>query len=142
MSDTKQVIVMRKDLNMRKGKMIAQASHATMAFLTSGFAASFENAHKAYSNNKKVAFYAPPGTFSEVELDWINNSFTKICVYVESEEDLFLYHDAAQMLGIRSHLIQDAGVTEFHGVPTYTCLALGPDLNEKIDGITGELPLL
>ena len=31
---TKQVIVMRTDLNMRKGKMIAQGSHASLAFLT------------------------------------------------------------------------------------------------------------
>lgn len=34
MGKTKQVIVMRTDLNMRKGKMIAQGSHASIAFLT------------------------------------------------------------------------------------------------------------
>jgi len=32
--------------------------------------------------------------------------------------------------------------TEFHGVPTNTCLAIGPDLAEKIDSITGDLELL
>jgi peptidyl-tRNA hydrolase len=36
MKDTKEVIVIRKDLNMRKGKITAQASHASMAFLTQG----------------------------------------------------------------------------------------------------------
>ena len=29
----KQVIVMRRDLNMRKGKMVAQGAHASMAVL-------------------------------------------------------------------------------------------------------------
>ena len=31
--DHKQVIVLRKDLNMRKGKMVAQGAHASMAAL-------------------------------------------------------------------------------------------------------------
>ena len=47
----------------------------------------------------------------------------------------------AKELGFISALIQDAGMTEFHGEPTYTCLALEPALPEQVDPITGDLPL-
>ena len=72
----------------------------------------------------------------------------KICVSVTSEEDLELICNAAQEAGLPAVLIVDAGLTEFGGVPTKTCCAIGPALPDKIDAITGEagplgrLPLL
>ena len=39
-------------------------------------------------------------------------------------------------------LITDAGKTEFHGVATKTCCAVGPAWAEDVDAITGALPLL
>lgn len=39
-------------------------------------------------------------------------------------------------------LVTDSGRTEFGGVPTKTCLAIGPNKIEEIDKITGHLPLL
>lgn len=51
-------------------------------------------------------------------------------------------HDKAVAAGLEVHLITDSGRTEFHGQPTRTCLAIGPDLAEKIDEITGHLQLL
>jgi PTH2 family peptidyl-tRNA hydrolase len=39
-------------------------------------------------------------------------------------------------------LITDAGATEFHGVPTHTCCAVGPAWTDEVDAITGALPLL
>ena len=50
-------------------------------------------------------------------------------------------HERAQAAGPESHLIRDAGHTEFDGVPTLTCCAIGPDDEAKIDPITGELSL-
>ena len=38
-------------------------------------------------------------------------------------------------------LIRDAGLTEFHGEATYTCLAFEPLRADDIDPITGDLPL-
>ena len=38
-------------------------------------------------------------------------------------------------------LVRDAGITEFHGEPTYTCLAFEPLFPEQVDPITGDLPL-
>ena len=117
----KQVIVMRKDLNMRKGKMIAQGAHASMMFLT-----------KALKNARH---------FTHAEVEWVNGSFTKICVSVDSEQELYDIKSRAVELGVNCDLVLDNGQTEFKE-PTYTCLALGPDYSEKIDLITGRLKLL
>jgi PTH2 family peptidyl-tRNA hydrolase len=117
MSDYKQVIVMRKDLNMRKGKMIAQGAHAVLkVFLNSSFTSSTK--------------------------EWLNSGQTKICVSVDSEEELLAKYEAAKSAGLNAALIQDAGHTEFNGVPTYTCIAIGPGESSEIDKITGDLKLL
>jgi PTH2 family peptidyl-tRNA hydrolase len=81
---------------------------------------------------------------SAEELEWINNGkMTKATVYVDTEEELKAIY-AKAMLGLNHppcHMITDSGKTEFGGVPTVTCLAIGPDDAEKIDRITGHLPL-
>lgn len=74
--------------------------------------------------------------------EWLNSSFTKICVGVSSEQELLEVVEKARAKNLPVALIQDEGRTEFHGVPTYTCCAIGPDLKEEIDQITGHLPLL
>jgi len=126
---TKQVIVMRTDTNppMRKGKMIAQGSHASMAFLSK----------RVFNKDKEpqVPF------FSEAELDWFNNSFIKVCVRVDSEKELLEIFEKAKSLGLESHLITDSAKTEFKE-PTNTCVCIGPDLSEKIDQVTSHLRLL
>jgi PTH2 family peptidyl-tRNA hydrolase len=124
-SEPKQVIVIRKDLNMRKGKMVAQGAHAAMAFLT-----------------ETLRNEGADGRFSVAETLWLSGRFTKICVSVDSEEQLLAVHAAAETAGVRSILIRDAGLTEFAGVPTLTCLALGPDYPERLDPISGDLKLL
>ena len=85
--------------------------------------------------------------FLEVELtknmdEWLKVLFTKICVSVDSEDALLATAKKADDARIPNALIQDSGKTEFDGVPTYTCLAIGPDDADKIDKINGELPLL
>jgi len=132
MSEIKQMIVMRTDLGMRKGKMIAQGSHASMAFMTRRVATS--------GQYKKIG--VAEILFTKAEREWLNSSFAKVCVRVGSEEDLMEIHDKAKEDGLEVHLITDSGLTEFHGVPTKTCLAIGPDYSDKIDPITGDLKLL
>ena len=127
---TKQVIVMRKDLNMRKGKMIAQGAHASVMVCVD-----------------IQSQWCPDYGFSEVqggpEFDeWMGSGMTKICVGVDSEADLIDIYEKAKRSGIACALVQDAGHTEFAGVPTYTCCAVGPDTDEKVDEITGSLKLL
>ena len=137
--EMKQVIVMRKDLNMRKGKMVAQGAHASMAAMLT----------KSHNTN----IYRIPG--SPVDLnarvillddamdEWLNGPFTKICVGVDSEEELIEIFEKAVAAGIiNCSLINDRGLTEFNGVPTKTCAAIGPADPELIDTITGHLKLL
>jgi PTH2 family peptidyl-tRNA hydrolase len=138
MDNTKQVIVIRKDLNMSKGKMCAQASHASMAFLTKNLAI---NSAKGMYNR----FYdcASAGhCFREEIQHWLSSSFRKICVYVNSEEELMEVHQKALDVRLMSHLIEDNGATEFKGVKTKTCIAIGPHWDEKFNGITDKLCLL
>ena len=141
--DIKQVIVMRKDLNMRKGKMIAQGAHAAL---------------KAVLENID----------DPIVKEWYNGTQKKICVSVDSEKELLELHTQASKsdkfyltnttqklegdklamnteyipVKIPCSLILDSGLTEFGGVPTYTCCAIGPSNSDIIDIFTRELALL
>ena len=123
----KQVIVVRHDLKMRRGKQIAQGAHASMAFLTSRL---------------KVSGAVSMNEFDEAAQAWLSGGFAKICCRVDSEDELLAIRDLASQQGLEVHVITDSGKTEFHGVPTNTCLAIGPDESSKIDAVTGELKLL
>ena len=123
----KQVICMRHDLKMRRGKQIAQGAHASMSFIC-----------RRLQEGTSVSL----NDFSDVERAWLTGAFAKVCCRVDSEDELMKIHDEAIAAGLEVHLITDSGKTEFHGVPTRTCLAIGPDDAEKIDEITGHLQLL
>jgi len=132
MCKSKQVIVMRKDLNMRKGKMVSQGSHASLKV--------FFDKMKSEWIHEDIKRYHFLANMDMVE--WIDGEFTKITVYVKSEEELLEIHNKAKQSGIPCSLIKDKGHTEFNGVETYTCCAIGPDSIEKVDIITSHLPLL
>ena len=128
--NTKQVIVLRKDLKMRKGKMVAQGAHASM---------------KAIIDRGGIKH--PESDVLIIEMipemkDWLVGIFTKVCVSVDSEEELLNIYEQAKEAGLICSLIQDAGLTEFGGVPTYTAVAVGPAEREDVDKITGHLKLL
>lgn len=71
----------------------------------------------------------------------VSKRLAKVCVYVDSEEELLALNKKAKELGYITALILDAGFTEFHGQPTYTCMALEPLYIEDANKITGDLPL-
>ena len=73
---------------------------------------------------------------------WLQGNFAKITLSVDSEEELLALHTKALAAGIACSLIQDSGLTEFGGVPTYTAIALGPNTGAVLDPITGHLKLL
>jgi PTH2 family peptidyl-tRNA hydrolase len=127
----KQVIVMRTDLNMRKGKMIAQGAHASLACFIGGDISIERLANRDASVVSVTASVR----------DWLARGMKKICVRADSEEELLSLHAEAKAAGLMSFLVTDAGHTEFNG-PTNTCIAIGPGEETKIDAVTGHLKLL
>lgn len=121
MSDYKMVLVMRKDLNMRKGKMAAQASHAAVSMVTELLSS---------KEGQKVV------------QKWMGEGQTKICVGIESEAALVDLAGRAEYAEVPHVIITDAGRTEFNGVPTVTCMAVGPGKIKEMDALTGDLKLL
>jgi PTH2 family peptidyl-tRNA hydrolase len=114
----KQVIVFRSDLKLGKGKIAAQAGHAAVSA-----------AQEAYTHHKKWW------------KAWLYEGQRKIAVKVRDEKELGELEKAAEDLGLPHALIVDRGLTQ---VPegTITCLGIGPAPAERIDRLTGKLPLL
>ena len=130
----KQVIVVRKDLNMRKGKIGAQVAHASMGALLKAFSRTkmpMGGLHLRAHLFEDSAAYA-----------WLEGPFTKICVYVNTEQELLDLVRKAEYKNILHCLITDSGKTEFNGVPTITCAAFGPEWVDTLDELTKHLPLL
>ena len=142
MSEVKQVIVVRKDLQMRKGKIAAQVAHASMKVLLDRMGVRYY----LYDLGDGDAYGSADWTLS-VDRDspmweWLNGSFAKVVLYVEFEDAIKALENRCHFMNIPCAVITDEGRTEFHGEPTVTCIAIGPDYSEKIDEITGGLPLL
>ena len=108
------VILVREDLGLSKGKTAVQCSHAAAEAVLK-------------SNKEKIN-------------EWKKFS-KKVVLKVDSENDLLKYKKEAEKSKLVTALIRDAGLTE---IPenTLTCLAIGPDDDEKIDKITGKLKTL
>lgn len=132
----KQVIIIRKDLNMRKGKMIAQGAHASLKV----FLDKLSPMVKEMKGDKITNYYLLNIT-KEME-KWIKGDFRKIVLYVESEQELLDIYEQAIDTELPCALIQDNGLTEFNGKKTYTAVAIGPAPDTDIDKITKDLPLL
>jgi PTH2 family peptidyl-tRNA hydrolase len=73
---------------------------------------------------------------------WLEGRFTKVCVSVDSEQELIDIYEQAKSAGLLCSIITDAGLTEFNGVPTKTAVAIGPAYPEEVDPITRHLKLL
>lgn len=123
MKSTKMVIILRKDLGMGRSKEIAQGAHAALDFLV-------EPIQQALLSGpvQQVAL-----TFTEEEQDWLRGGMAKVCLKVGSEAELCALHEKARAAGLKSYLTQDSGKTAFHGVPTFTACAIGPDATDRKD---------
>jgi len=136
----KQIIVIRTKYpdgnggtkKLRTGKLISQAAHASMAFMSNKLRINMPGSE--HTKSRTVVL-------SEEQCIWLDGIFTKICVYVESEEELLEVHKSALEAGLTSHLMTDKGLTEFGGIPTHTAVAIGPHYESKLKPITGHLPL-
>lgn len=124
--DVKMVIVIRRDLNMRKGKMCAQAGHASLMFIRNTLATK----QLLHPSQESLA------------AKWLFGGQAKIVVGCQDEDELNELVVRAEANEVRVFTVTDAGNTEFHGVPTVTCAAFGPDRSDRIDEITKHLKLL
>ena len=113
--DFKQVIVVNKSLGMAIGKTAAQVAHASVLSLLEA--------------NESVA------------AGWLDNSYPKIVLQVETTSDLLELKKAADKQKIPNALVIDEGRTEVTN-GSITCLGIGPFTKEDIDNITGGLRLL
>ena len=159
----KQVIIIRKDLNMRKGKMCAQAAHASMKVF-------FDRMQR---NHKLQLIQYQLNVTREMQM-WLDGKFTKIVVGCNLEEELVCLYQNAKAMKLPCAIIEDSGATEFkqvcpecegdgimnyehnsfmyecrtckgkRNIPklTLTAVAIGPAKSEDIDKITGHLKLL
>ncbi|MEW6592492.1 MAG: peptidyl-tRNA hydrolase Pth2 [Candidatus Hadarchaeota archaeon] len=114
----KQVIVVRRDLGMSPGKIAVQVAHGSVI------------------SAEKTRRERP-----ELFRGWLEEGQKKVVVEVEAEKDLLKLQDMAQEAGLIEGIVQDAGLTELPP-GTVTALAIGPAPAEKVDKITGKLPLL
>lgn len=126
--EPKQVIVVRKDLKMDYGKFGAQVSHAA------------EMAYKQCGEVAEEILVVPLPKGSAQNL-WEHGHHTKVVLAVKSEEKLLSVYQKALDAGLPAALITDAGFTVFGGVPTNTCVGIGPVFPDQLVGITDKLRL-
>ncbi len=111
----KQVIIVIQSLKLPKGKLAAQAAHASV-----------EAAHRAEKS---------------VYEEWRRQGMAKIVVKVDALDELYTYIQQAKDEGIATAIITDAGKTTV-APGTVTCGAIGPGREAEIDAITKDLSLL
>lgn len=138
MSNVKQVIVVRKDLNMPIGKIAAQVAHASMGAIKQLMSVSIIND----SNNEPyIKSYRLTCQRESVLWKWWEGEFTKIVLECNSLEELHSLEQQALEQNLPVCKITDNGHTVFNGKPTVTCLAIGPYKSADIDKITGKQKL-
>jgi PTH2 family peptidyl-tRNA hydrolase len=115
MKEYKQVIVVRDDLKLSRGKLAVQVAHASI-----------------------IGYERAPRKIVE---EWRIGGQKKIVLKVKDLQEMMLLKDRAEKAGLITGIVKDAGLTE---IPpgTITALVIGPDEEKKIDKVTGELPLL
>jgi len=114
----KQIIAIRSDLKMGKGKIAAQTGHAAVS--------AAEEARKHFKKWWET---------------WLDEGQCKIAVKVNSEQELLQMEDEAKRFRLPHALISDRGLTQLEP-GTITCLAIGPAPSKEVDKITGKLALL
>lgn len=111
------VICVRKDLNMRKGKIAVQAVHACFGLV----------------NELKD---------KRPELLEQMHYMRKICVQLPALSDVGHVTLMAEALDVPCYTVTDLGLTEFNGNPTVTVCAVGPATDDVLESITGGYQLL
>lgn len=135
--EVKQYLIVRTDLDVCCGKLIAQAAHATMKVFFDKMKGVRGGIGKMW--NEKEVEYSFVAT--EEEVQWIDGQFTKITKKVKNENQLLKVYNQAKEAGLNVSLIKDAGLFGLKG-ENYTVVAVGPNYVEDCKPIVGKLRLL
>ena len=114
----KQVLVVRTDLGMGRGKIAVQCSHAAVS--------AGEEARLRFPSWWK---------------GWIDEGQCKVALKTKELAVVFDLERKAQSQGLPVYLIRDRGLTQVEP-NTVTCLGIGPAPSELLDTLTGNLSLL
>ncbi|MBU1974979.1 MAG: peptidyl-tRNA hydrolase Pth2 [Nanoarchaeota archaeon] len=114
-TELKQIILVRDDLKLPKGKLAAQVGHAVI--------------DAVFASNKKLV------------KKWKDQGMKKVVLKVKDEKELLLYESKLQDENIVTCTIVDAGHTVV-SPGTLTCLGVGPAPEEKLDKILGHLKMM
>jgi peptidyl-tRNA hydrolase, PTH2 family len=116
--EIKQVIVIRTDLNMGKGKAVAQGCHGSVLATLRAI-----DKHKPWYDK------------------WYKNGMKKVVCKIDNQKDLEEMYKVALDLDLPAAIINDAGHTQLPPGTT-TSITIGPAPENRIDSITGQLKLL
>ncbi|HLD89351.1 MAG TPA: peptidyl-tRNA hydrolase Pth2 [Candidatus Nanoarchaeia archaeon] len=116
----KQVILIRQDLKLEKGKLASQVAHASV-----------EAVMRSLNSKSK----------NDAVKKWRSSGQKKVVLKVENLEELYKYKKDAEDVSLTTALITDAGRTAI-APGTVTCIAIGPDEEKKIDKVTGKLKMV
>ncbi len=116
--DYKLVVAVRMDLKMSRGKMAVQVAHASV-----------------------ICALAAKRHHRQIFRGWYGEGQRKVAIKVPDEKAIFNLKAMAEEAGLQTGLVRDAGLTELEP-GTITCLGIGPARDDRIDDITGDLPLL
>ena len=109
----KQVIIVRKDLKLGKGKLAAQVAHAA---ILAAEKSKFKNA-------------------------WQEEGQKKVVLWCKNLEELLSLYKKAKAQHLPVILVEDAGLTQVKK-GTKTCVAIGPAPAREVDKISGGLKLV
>jgi len=118
-TSVKMMLCVREDLKMKKGKIGAQCSHATLGL------------YMKIANKKK---------YEKMLEDWLTKGQKKIVAKLKDEGAMNLLVSKATDAGIAFHVVQDAGHTQV-AAGSRTVIAL-IDYENKMNTITSRLKLM
>ncbi len=116
--EIKQVIIVRADIEMSKGKLAAQVAHASL-----------------------MSYFEAEKMDPEIAKKWLETGEKKIVLKLDGEEALKRLYEAFKYKKIPAALVSDAGLTELPP-GTITALGVGPWKSSEIDQFTRTLKLL
>lgn len=123
----KQVILLRRDMKLRRAEAAALASKASMTFI-------IEGDESDRGGSVKV-------DLSGIEAEWMLGSATRIVLGVASEESMRKLLLKAEIQGVSTYEITGVSDDKVDEGIQLIAASLGPDDGDKLDLITGNLKL-